>query len=95
MMSEPCMSCGQERREVAPPQCLHVANHPPPASVQGMIEAMLDCEWGISISRPDDPLPCHEKAVQFVVLHDGPHSEGFKLCARHYDLVLDESTPRP
>jgi hypothetical protein len=57
------------------------------------IHRLLGCEFGRAISRPGDELPCEEAAVQIVVLHDGPRAAEFKLCARHRDLVLSESTP--
>lgn len=60
----------------------------------GLIQELLGCQWGRGVSRDDDAQPCGERAVQIVVLHDGPSERAFKLCARHRDVVLSESTPR-
>jgi len=62
--------------------------------VAGLVGALLGCQWGSDIAHPDDLLPCSERAVQIVVLHDGPRKMAFKLCARHRDLALAESTAR-
>jgi hypothetical protein len=32
--------------------------------------------------------------VQIVVLHDGPREMAVKLCAKHRDRILQETTPR-
>lgn len=59
------------------------------------MHALLGCEFGHGgIAHRDDAKPCVEAAVQIVALHDGPREMHFKLCARHRELVLTESTPR-
>lgn len=62
-------------------------------TVSGVVQELLGCAWGRHIALPDDREPCPEQAVQIVVLHDGPEERELKLCARHRDLVLAETTP--
>lgn len=66
--------------------------------VPGASEAvhdLLGCAFGHGmIAHRDDMEPCDEAAVQIVALHDGPREMHFKLCGRHRDLILSESTPR-
>jgi hypothetical protein len=66
------------------------------ASIGGLVQELLGCQWGRSISRRGLPgaEPCEQRAVQIVVLHEGEHAVPFKLCAKHRDIVLSESTPR-
>jgi hypothetical protein len=63
-------------------------------SAGGLIQELLGCQWGRGIARADDLEPCSQRAVQIVVLHQGEHQVSLKLCARHRDIVLEESTPR-
>jgi hypothetical protein len=58
-------------------------------------QELLGCEWGRrGVSTVDDQLPCRDRAVQIVVLHDGPFEMAFRFCATHRDRVLAETTPR-
>lgn len=60
-----------------------------------LVDELLGCQWGPgSIQHRDDLLPCDRAAVQVVVLHDGPKTMSFKLCEKHRDIVMNESTPR-
>lgn len=63
--------------------------------VKDQLHELLGCEFGHGrIAHQDDLAPCDQQAVQIVALHDGPHERRFKLCEKHRDLVLNESTPR-
>jgi hypothetical protein len=68
---------------------------PPHTSDSPLLHALLGCEWGrtIGIATLGDGQHCAERAVQIVVLHDGPWERPFKLCAAHRDRVLSETTP--
>lgn len=59
-----------------------------------ILQALLGCAWGRTVRTEDDPDECPDQAVQIVVVHDGPRSIDLKLCGRHRDRVLAETTPR-
>lgn len=61
----------------------------------GVLHELLGCAWGRTISTADDPKLCDEKAAQIVVLHnpENGREQAFKLCAKHRDRVLAETTP--
>lgn len=61
-----------------------------------LVHHLIGCSWGheYGLKTPDDPGPCEEKAAQVVVIHDGPREMPFKLCTRHRDRALAETTPR-
>jgi hypothetical protein len=59
------------------------------------IRALIGCHWGAAIHTAEDPDECPERAVQIVVLHDGPGEAAFRLCQRHLDFVQTQTTPRP
>lgn len=60
-----------------------------------MIQALLGCSWGRrgGISSRDDVEPCLERAAQIVVIHHGADEVEVRLCERHRDRVLSETTP--
>jgi hypothetical protein len=60
----------------------------------GIVRELLGCEWGRALSTPDDTVPCEERAVGYVVVHDGDAEAAFKLCQRHHDRLSQETTPR-
>lgn len=60
---------------------------------ESLIRSLLGCEWGNGITIHDDNSVCDKRAERIIVLHDGPNSESFKLCAEHAELVLMETTP--
>lgn len=66
----------------------------PTLGIGGLMQELLGCEWGRRISAPDDQEVCHERADQIVVLHEGDAEAGFKLCSRHRDRVMQETTTR-
>ena len=60
------------------------------------VHALLGCVWGRGVSTEDDREPCNERAVQIMVLHNGPFDEGFevRVCAKHKARIEGESTRR-
>ncbi len=69
-------------------------NEPTVESIVGRaLQELVGCSWGRSIWTNEDPALCHERSVQLMVLHDGHYEYGVKLCAKHRDAVLAETTP--
>lgn len=64
-----------------------------PTVLSDIIRELVGCEWGRNIRTADDDEPCNEQAHNIIVLHEGKASMPFKLCARHRDRVLAETTP--
>lgn len=58
------------------------------------IQKLIGCSWGRTISLPDDRVPCPERAVQIVVLHEGPKEYEVRLCPRHLVVVNQRTDPR-
>lgn len=59
-----------------------------------MVQELLGCTWGRAIRTPDDEQPCPDQAVQIIIVHNGADEIALKLCSRHRDRVLTETTPR-
>ena len=59
-----------------------------------ILQDLLGCQWGRRVKTPDDEAECQEQAVCMVVVHDGAAEMCFKLCERHHERVLQETTPR-
>jgi hypothetical protein len=62
--------------------------------LQNQIRVLLGCEWGRTVWTPDDTAECNERAEGYVVVHDGPKEAALKLCPKHRDRILQETTPR-
>lgn len=62
-------------------------------SVADSIQRLIGCGWGRAVSTPDDDTPCEERAVQIVVLHNGPAVCDLRLCARHTELIKELTDP--
>jgi hypothetical protein len=59
-------------------------------------QRLLGCAWGRDIVSNDDPDPCPEQAVVVIAVHPAagdPRYVEVRLCAKHRDIVLAESTP--
>lgn len=66
---------------------------PASPSIHSILHELLGCAWGRKIGLSNDTEPCGEKAVQIVVLYHGDKQFDVKLCAKHRDVVLAETTP--
>lgn len=58
-----------------------------------IIQHLLGCAWGRSLSTPDDTEPCPDKADRIVILHKGTEEHEVRLCLRHVERVKQESVP--
>lgn len=61
-----------------------------------LLHDLIGCEYGHGkVARRGDPEVCEEQAVRLMALHGTPVGTlELKLCARHYALLCEESTPR-
>lgn len=66
----------------------------PEKSATGVLQELLGCEWGRRIATPDDTEKCSDRAANIVVVHEGDAEASFKLCSRHRDRALAETTAR-
>lgn len=62
-------------------------------SYERMTQPLLGCEWGKSVMTPDDQDPCTERAVQIIVVHNGPAARELKLCEKHKERLEEETVP--
>lgn len=63
------------------------------AAYERLTEPLLGCDWGKSVMTPDDQEPCTDRAVQIIVVHNGPATRDLKLCAKHVERLSQETTP--
>lgn len=58
-----------------------------------IIGTLLGCSWGRTLMAPDDLKTCPNQAVQILVLHNDDSEVEVKLCAKHRDRILADTTP--
>jgi hypothetical protein len=63
-------------------------------SVVDLVHQLLGCSWGHVVRTADDEQPCVDAAVRIVIVHDGPFAKDLRLCRRHLERVLAETTQR-
>jgi hypothetical protein len=66
--------------------------------LRDVVERMLGCDWGYTISHPADTMPCREQATRLIAVHDprgvaGGVTRSFKLCGVHALFVIDGTDP--
>jgi hypothetical protein len=62
-------------------------------TLNAIVDELIGCAWGRKVTTPDDPWPCPNQARTVVVVHDGEDQRELKLCDRHRDRVMAETTP--
>lgn len=63
-----------------------------------LVQTLLGCEWGRTVSTPDDREPCPEGAKQIVVVHPPGGSledvvATVRLCEKHLERLEEETIP--
>jgi hypothetical protein len=62
-------------------------------TLDAIVNALIGCAWGHTVETPDDPLPCRNQAVAIVVVHLVHEQRELKLCEKHRERLMAETTP--
>lgn len=59
----------------------------------GLVRALLGCEYGHTITTNADDPPCEAGADQIVIGHLDGQAIGYKLCRHHTEVVIADTEP--